>query len=748
MQPVLTPHGAMLATEPFRRAWSTPSIKPGAAAAHLALCSWGSPDPHHRNPESLGFERVRLRGRPPEEKERAAGQPSGGPCKRDYLSKFTKREGRVRIDLHAPPEYALSRASWQTMKYDQNWHAYNDFPRPYAPSDLTGFAKLYLGNSYVFQDEMSTLTMCAGVVARGYSLALPEEDATPGGKDAAMKRWKSAQQNFYADVRALERDLFSIQACILGRLREIAEEQSREGKEPAPLDASTPTLASQGQNMPEQAVLAADESVLGFVKAVEQHPDYQQQVCHVKHYPTRPAKFARFDSLVDEKGSPLLSPEALTPRHLEKPVLCLAFRRPCLDGRRLVRPVVVTLMVEARPSNLCRQLFGFVVAWVTVSGSPNGTRDPRSQDVALEVLRDIERSTWQLSKDGKAFSTWNFLPKDPDLGRGLSPRPWFQEVVDRYGAPPRQHPQRYKLHDGRRLSVLMENNTVPIRFHLNFDTLYEEKVQANPYTKDRYCFQEGAWFRIGYPDEKPSGSGPDDCGDRTTTYVTGNKWCICTSNDLISDQMRDFEVMKQVPKFFRVNPVEEQLQFRNFEGSYPAMWETTGRTGVCCDPDCQKGLHVVVPDSFCTEGVAADAVLSLSMPPPIPGVGGAGTFCSADQHGRPTHMVFQWHRRITPAQFAQSSTQEPRPKGIARGRRAATGSFRLRDTRSWFNSGEDLCFTRRFTALALVEDEDGSRDFIYHFVKGTRVYEVAKAYFACEEDITASLFWPTQVLPS
>lgn len=125
-----------------------------------------------------------------------------------------------------------------------------------------------------------------------------------------MKRWKSAQQNFYADVRALERDLFSIQACILGRLREIAEEQSREGKEPAPLDASTPTLASQGQNMPEQAVLAADESVLGFVKAVEQHPDYQQQVCHVKHYPTRPAKFARFDSLVDEKGSPLLSPEA------------------------------------------------------------------------------------------------------------------------------------------------------------------------------------------------------------------------------------------------------------------------------------------------------------------------------------------------------------------------------------------------------------------------------------------------------
>ena len=36
--------------------------------------------------------------------------------------------------------------------------------------------------------------------------------------------------------------------------------------------------------------------------------------------------------------------------------------------------------------------------WRTRLARPR--RDPRSQDVALEVLRDIERSTWQLSKDG------------------------------------------------------------------------------------------------------------------------------------------------------------------------------------------------------------------------------------------------------------------------------------------------------------------------------------------------------------
>lgn len=30
---------------------------------------------------------------------------------------------------------------------------------------------------------------------------------------------------------------------------------------------------------------------------------------------------------------------------------------------------------------------------------------------------------------------------------------------------------------------------------------------------------------------------------------------------------------------------------RNFEGSYPAMWQTTGQSGYACDPDCQKGMH-------------------------------------------------------------------------------------------------------------------------------------------------------------
>ncbi|OLP74409.1 hypothetical protein AK812_SmicGene46056, partial [Symbiodinium microadriaticum] len=47
-------------------------FQPGVAAAHLSLCSWGSPDAQHRNPESLGFDKCRFRGRPPEDLTRVA----------------------------------------------------------------------------------------------------------------------------------------------------------------------------------------------------------------------------------------------------------------------------------------------------------------------------------------------------------------------------------------------------------------------------------------------------------------------------------------------------------------------------------------------------------------------------------------------------------------------------------------------------------------------------------------------------
>ncbi|CAJ1378386.1 unnamed protein product [Effrenium voratum] len=376
----------------------------------------------------------------------------------------------------------------------------------------------------------------------------------------------------------------------------------------------------------------------------------------------------------------------------------------------------------------------FVLA-LTFFSSPVVPLRPHNLEDAVRLLSEIE--TDRSKETARRLASLD--AEEPSFG--LSPKPWFQEVVDRYGAPVRQNPQRYatQVTSGRRLAVLAENNTAPIRIHLNFDTLYEDKVQASPFAKDRYCFREGAWFRTGYPGEKPA-SGPDECGDRSTTPVTGDMWCICRASDVITDEMRSFviqattEVMKQLPTFIGLKPVQGPLRFRNAEGSYPAMWKATGQSGDCCDPDCQKGLHVVVPEFFCSLGVEdADAVLSVTMPPPLPGVGGAGTFCSADQHGRPTHLVFQWHRRILEAQFASSSVEEliPQWRGLVLHEAFHGLGF---GSGIWQNSYSSDGGRRQILRQLEVTDQDGSKDFVYHFVKGTRTYDVAKVYFGCQEE--------------
>jgi len=394
-----------------------------------------------------------------------------------------------------------------------------------------------------------------------------------------------------------------------------------------------------------------------------------------------------------------------------------------------------------RPAAVLLLLIGSEALFPWSSQSSLFERDPWSLEEAQGILDEIEIEVSLQQEQERLRRLSGDAFEEPS--RGLSPKPWFQEMSERYGAPLQQHPQRYGLRLGRRLEAqaLHENNTVPIRFHLNFDTLYEDKVQANPFTKDRYCFQEGAWFRVGYPeDPKPVGAGPDDCGDRATSYPSGNKWCICVANDVITEQMRSFaieattEAMKDMPNFIQVLPVEGTLKFRSWEGSFPAMWQKTRQTGAACDPDCQKGLHVVVPDSLCSEGLTnTDAVLSVSMPPPVPGVGGAGTFCSADQRGRPLHLIFQWHRRVSESQFSEFSSQElvRHWRGLVLHEAIHGLGFGSSLWRNSYHAGGER---RQLVKQLEVTDQDGTKDFIYHFMRYTRTYEVAKDYFACEED--------------
>mmetsp|Transcript_77437 Transcript_77437/g.199324 ORF Transcript_77437/g.199324 Transcript_77437/m.199324 type:complete len:926 (+) Transcript_77437:72-2849(+) len=374
---------------------------------------------------------------------------------------------------------------------------------------------------------------------------------------------------------------------------------------------------------------------------------------------------------------------------------------------------------------------------------PGFVRDPHSASEAAKILSEV-----RATKDADAAEQRRLdaargrqlgSAAEPQVGdRGLSPRTFFDEIVERYGAPPRLHQQKYA--QGRRLDseTLTEANTQPIRISVNFDTLDEAKVQASPLTRDRYCFRVGDWFRVGAPTApKPTGNGPDGC-TRDAAWHSRDSWCLCIQNDVITQEMYNFvkgavnEVVNEIPRYLRVKPVQGNLTFTRSEGSYPAMWTHPDYEGEACDANCGKGQHVLVPGSLCDTGVEADAVLSVTMPPPTPGVGGTGTFCASDQNGRPLHLIFAWHQHIPDATFASYNYDYATLRAHYRGlvlheilHGLGFGTF------LWLHSYDSAGNRRHLVEQLRVSDPD---DIVYHFLPGTRTSEVAKAHFGCDDE--------------
>ncbi|CAE8588448.1 unnamed protein product, partial [Polarella glacialis] len=335
--------------------------------------------------------------------------------------------------------------------------------------------------------------------------------------------------------------------------------------------------------------------------------------------------------------------------------------------------------------------------------------------------------------------------KAPATGRGLSQRPWLSRVMERYGRPPRQHPQQYGAPRARQLAgaVLNGGNTEPIRFHLNFDTLYEDKVQTNPILADRFCFRLKDWFKAGHPNG-PKPSTADDAVDVCNRATMGmelrdlNTWCRCTQGDVITEDMRRLVILAvtqavaELKTMVRVRPVKGKLKLKQSEGVYTAMWQKLNQTGVYCNADCVKGSLVSVPDTLCSEGVDADIILSTALPPPVPGVQGSGGFCAQDQNGRPVHITFDCMRRVDQSQSKENLDE------LARGYRTLVLHEVLHGLGFgmglWGNTFNADGSRRVIVKQLKVTDADGTQDFVYHFVKGTRTYDAAQLYFGCHED--------------
>lgn len=168
---------------------------------------------------------------------------------------------------------------------------------------------------------------CAGVVAKGFSLALPSAEGPEVEGGSQNRKWRHAQGSFYADSKVLERELAQVQQGVADCLASFAKGKTKEGQLSAPdllVDAkvAADTAAVAGANLSTKAVsstaekpptasAALDEGVLGFVASLQRHAEYRQQVCHVQGYESRPPQFADFQDLRSPTGEPLLSDAAL-----------------------------------------------------------------------------------------------------------------------------------------------------------------------------------------------------------------------------------------------------------------------------------------------------------------------------------------------------------------------------------------------------------------------------------------------------
>ena len=207
----------------------------------------------------------------------------------------------------------------------------------------------------------------------------------------------------------------------------------------------------------------------------------------------------------------------------------------------------------------------------------------------------------------------------------------------------------------RRLSTnqLTVNNTLPIRLTIDYASLYEET--APQYSA---CFRVGDWYARGLPGQTLPSDGLPTCSDD----VAYDCWGICAAADLITptgrQQIIDIvdAVVMEVQAMIALVPMEEALVFDDSVGRYASALAAKGYPPEeACARDCTVLNGVAVAESYCTTGVQADAVFSITKAPTIPGIAGSGGACASDSTGRPTWLVFTW---IQDATNMRGSTEE------------------------------------------------------------------------------------------
>merc|ERR1712216_940394 len=146
-------------------------------------------------------------------------------------------------------------------------------------------------------------------------------EAAAASKDPQAKRWRRAQEAFYTNVEAVQRELSDRTPLVLAQLNSYAQKHRLEAPPSLCISQSTPSAASSSHVQEESGSLEgggfAGSPLMLFLEELKIHEDYQEQICHIESYAPRPPQYVAFRDLVDGDGQQLLSPHAMNALQME-----------------------------------------------------------------------------------------------------------------------------------------------------------------------------------------------------------------------------------------------------------------------------------------------------------------------------------------------------------------------------------------------------------------------------------------------
>jgi len=193
--------------------------------------------------------------------------------------------------------------------------------------------------------------------------------------------------------------------------------------------------------------------------------------------------------------------------------------------------------------------------------------------------------------------------------------------------------------------VLTVANTVPIRIHVDFASLYP--ATTRPYSQ---CFKVNDWFKWNFPStQKPPDlqAGGVICkrGIDPSAQTPGC-WGRCTKEDTLTEDMRTYMMeeittaVAEATTYFRVRKNKKTLKLTKSTGAYQHIYQgykLPEANKLMCAKDSQLMYSIPVNDKYCDEGINADVILFPQMAQYISGVIGWGADTERDQYADYIH---------------------------------------------------------------------------------------------------------------